>query len=75
MNNISMKKFLLAFIFSLTLCDHMGDAADVIETALKKIGMQIEWSDLDDLGQKLQDMGFQVATFYDFPILEDEENE
>ena len=75
MNNISMKKFLLAFIFSLTLCDHMGDAADVIETALEKIGVQIEWSDLDDLGQKLQDMGVQLATFYDLPILEDEENE
>lgn len=47
------KDILLRLIASLTLADHMGDAADDIQTALKMLGApydQWEWSDLDELG-------------------------
>lgn len=67
-----MKKLLLAFIYSLTLCDHMGDAADAIELALKKARVDIEWNDLDDLRSKLEGMGFYVDTFFKLPALEEE---
>lgn len=32
------RKILLEFIASLTLCDHMGDVGDDIDTVLKRIG-------------------------------------
>lgn len=51
------RRVLLELIGSLTLCDHMGDAADDINKALKMIGLKIEWDDLSDLGTKLGKMG------------------
>jgi hypothetical protein len=57
---VTDKDILLRLIASLTLADHMGDAADDIQTALRMLGPpydQWEWGDLDELGNHLAALG------------------
>jgi hypothetical protein len=51
------RQLLLQLIASLTLCDHQGDVADVINSALKKVGLELEWDTWSDLRHKLHELG------------------
>ncbi len=51
------RTLLLQFIGSLTLCEHMGDVSNDVETVLKRLGVQVDWDDLDELGDHLGEMG------------------
>jgi hypothetical protein len=48
---------LLRLVGSLTLCDHMGDVGEAIETALRLIGLNIDWDEWTDLRRELGKMG------------------
>lgn len=43
------KDLVYRFIGSLTLCEHMGDVSNEVDTVLKELNDGVEWSDLDDL--------------------------
>lgn len=67
------REILLQLIGSLTLCDHMGDVSNDVETALKRIDLDIEWADLDELGTELGKRG--VTTLYGTPLASDVDEE
>lgn len=67
------KALLLSFIGSLTLCDHMGDVTNDIDDVLKKLGLDIEWDELHELGVALGKMG--VKTQYGTELASDEAEE
>lgn len=67
------KYLLIKFVASLTLCEHMGDVADDIETVLDLLGLELEWEDLDELREKLHKMG--VTTLYGTALIDDEDDE
>ena len=56
------RTLLLQFIGSLTLADHLGDVSNDIDAVLKRLGLDIEWHELSDLGKRLGEMG--VTTLY-----------
>lgn len=56
------RQILLCLICSLSLCDNMSDVAGDVGTALKQIGEEIEWDDLEELGEKLRAKG--ISTLY-----------
>lgn len=71
---LDYRDILLKFIASLTLCEHMGDVADDIETVLGCLGIELEWEDLDDLRKQLHKMS--ITTLYGTPLVyEDDEDE
>jgi len=46
------------FIRSLALADHLGDVANDVDWVLKMMGVDAgSWGNLDELGEKLGDMG------------------
>lgn len=51
---------LLQLCASLTLSDHMGDVAEDVQEALKRIGVRIEWSDWPELAKALHKMGVKT---------------
>jgi hypothetical protein len=57
------KQFVLSFIKSLCLCDHMGDVSDDVSYALRQTGLEIEWDDFHDLFDALNKLG--VRGLYD----------
>jgi hypothetical protein len=48
---------LLQFIASLTIADHLGDVAEDIRVVLDRLGIDVEWDDLSDLGTELGLLG------------------
>lgn len=53
-----MRDLVLQLIASLTIADHMGDVAEDIVEALKRLGLgDLEWQDLSDLGMELGKLG------------------
>lgn len=68
---IDYREVLLSLIGSLTLADHMGDAANDIWAALRRIGLEPPdtVSDLTDLGQWLGRMG--IRTLYGTELSDD----
>lgn len=62
---------LLSLCASLTLADHMGDAGNYVDTALKQIGVEFEWNDWDELAAELHKMG--VKTLYGTSLGDDDE--
>ena len=65
------RQILLQLIGSLTLADHMGDAAGDVAQALKMAGLDIEWDDLNELGARLGQMG--VTTLHGTPLSSDDD--
>jgi hypothetical protein len=57
MNSPISKSYLLSWIKSLTLADHLGDVWDDVDVLLKYLGEDIESDDIEDLQQKLTDRG------------------
>ena len=57
MNSTISKSYLLSWIKSLTLADHLGDVWDDVDVLLKYLGEDIESDDIEDLQQKLTDRG------------------
>ena len=51
------KELILSFIYSLTLCDHMGDVADDIHEMLDRLDVNVEWNKLSELRDILVKMG------------------
>lgn len=70
---IDYRHVLLQFIGSLTLCDHMGDVSNDVDTVLKKIGIDIEWNEWHELGHALGDMG--ITTLQGTPLTREESEE
>lgn len=70
---LDYRDILLRFIASLTLCEHMGDVADDIETVLDILGIKLEWEDLYDLRMKLGKMG--IKTLYGTALIDDEDED
>lgn len=56
------KTLFYELIFSLTLCDHMGDVCDRITLALRKAGDFFEWEDLDKLRDILEKRGINTIS-------------
>ena len=67
--NIDYKALLLQFIGSLTLCDHMGDVSNDVQTVLKRMNMPLEFDDWDDLGEALSKI--DVTTLMGTKLKED----
>lgn len=63
------RTLLLQFIGSLTLCDHMGDVSDNVNEVLNRLGLDIEWSEFNQLGSELGKMG--VSTLNGTDLRED----
>lgn len=57
-----MKKLLLQFIASLTLCDHMGDVMNDIQEVLNRISLTEEWNDFSELREILASR--DITTLY-----------
>jgi hypothetical protein len=51
------KELLLQLIGSLTLCDHLGDVADDVQIVLDRLGLDITWTEWEELGDALGQMG------------------
>lgn len=62
MEAVNYKELFYKLIASLTLCDHMGDVAEVIEEALRKASDFVWFDDLEDLQVELAKRG--VTTLY-----------
>ncbi len=60
---VTSKELILTFIKSITLDDHMGDVCDSINAMLWRLGMDLDWDDLADLRNKLDEVG--VPDWYD----------
>ena len=66
MNN----EYILKFIASLCLCDHMGDVADDIDKVLMDIDFEVgEWNDLSELLGELAK--HNITTLYGTEITND----
>ena len=64
------KEYILRFIASLCLCDHMGDVAGDIRKVLKDIDFEVgEWYDLNELLGELAK--HKVTTLYGTEITDD----
>lgn len=48
MSEMTDRELLLAFVGSLTLCDHMGDAADAVSRVLGELGVEHPQADDSD---------------------------
>ena len=51
------EKYVLGFIASLTLCDHMGDVLSDCQKVLKDMGYEFEWEDGHELWDRIADIG------------------
>lgn len=51
------ERFVLQFIGSLTLCDHMGDVTNDVDTVLKRLGYEVDWDEMSDLADWLAERG------------------
>lgn len=67
------RALMLSFIASLTLADHMGDVSNDVEMVLKRLGVEIEWGEWDELGRALGRIG--VKTLYGTDLTDGEEDE
>ncbi len=71
------EKLVLSFIGSLTLCDHMGDVGNDVESVLEILGLDLDgdepWDELSDLGDRLGRMG--ITTLYGTTLRDDLEGE
>ena len=64
------KEYILKFIASLCLCDHMGDVADDIDKVLMDIDFEVgEWNDLSELLGELAK--HNITTLYGTEITND----
>lgn len=50
----------LSFIGSLTLCDHIGDVSNYVQTVLDRLGLEGEWDDWPDLQRWLHARGVKT---------------
>lgn len=57
--DVDYRDLLMRLIVSLTLCDHMGDAGDDVNTVLKITNPDIKWDDWDDLRTQLTALGYK----------------
>jgi len=48
------REYLMAFIRSLSLADHMGDVGNTVITLFELMEINTEWRDLDELSQILE---------------------
>lgn len=62
-------EILLQFVASLTLGDHMGDVANDVDAVLRKLGVDVEWESLDQLGSALGERG--VTTLHGTSMKDD----
>ena len=62
------KQLLINFIASLTLCDHMGDVMDDARKVLKKLGVEEEWHDEQELIEVLKNNFDGVQTVYETEV-------
>jgi len=69
---LDYRDILLKFVASLTLCEHMGDVADDIETVLDIIGIKLKWEDLYDLRRKLGKMG--ITSLYGTALIDEDDD-
>jgi hypothetical protein len=54
---MSDRDILLSLIKGLCLADHLGDVANDIDLALRRMGLgHIKWDDLGELRQKLEEV-------------------
>ena len=53
----NLRGILLQLVASLTLAEHMGDVATCVRVTLNRLGMEIDWADLDELALALGKMG------------------
>jgi hypothetical protein len=67
------RDLLLSFIGDLTLADHMGDVSNDITQVLKRLGIDIEWDELNDLRKQLGKMG--VKTLYGTTLYDPDDDE
>ncbi len=67
------RKILLQLIAGLTLCDNMGDVADEIEAALKRIGYAVEGYEGDYLASVRKMLHiFGITTMYGTSLASDQ---
>ena len=71
MNADEYRALLLQFIASLTLADHMGDVSNDVVTVLKRLGLDIEWDEWNELSAALSRMG--VTTLYSTTLGDDDD--
>ncbi len=65
------RKLLLQFIGSLTVCEHMGDVSNDVDTVLRRLGVTGEWDDWPELADHLHSMG--VTTLFGTSLARDSE--
>jgi hypothetical protein len=70
---MSDRELLLSFIASITLADHLGDVANEVNVVLKKLGLDVDWSEWSELGDALHEMG--VTTLYGTSLASDDEDD
>lgn len=51
------RTLLLQLIANLTLCEHMGDVSGDVGLVLRKMGLDLEWGDWDELAEHLRKLG------------------
>jgi hypothetical protein len=68
MSEQDYKTLLLQFIGSITLADHLGDVGNDINHLLKRMSLDISWSDWPELALALHDMG--ISSLYGTPLAE-----
>jgi hypothetical protein len=67
------KNYILGFIASLTLCDHMGDVMDDIQKVLDDMGIDWKWDDKYELWDCIADEG-NIKTLWGTDVHGREEN-
>lgn len=65
------RQFVLKFVASLSLCDHMGDVGGDVDKALKELGVGIDFDDWSELRKALHGMG--VTTMFGTTVWCDED--
>jgi hypothetical protein len=58
------RELIFQFITSLTLCDHMGDAADTVDAVLRRLGINESWATWADLPDVLRRNGTVPTTLH-----------
>lgn len=66
---------LKGLIASLTLCDHMGDVSNDVDLALRRMGVEVEWDDWDELLKALGKLGWRTLNGTSLNDDDDDEKE
>lgn len=75
MDTEELKGLILQFAASCTLADHIGDVANDLDTLLKRIGFNQEWSDFEELHDILAAMKIRTLNGTELELADDESEE